>query len=156
MFNQQHITNNELKINNFLADPIERDFIFSTPALLEPEDNRFAYFFKMDFRVSNAIVYFEKDDFTLLQLLGDVTALYEGLFLLGTAFLFGCLQLKQKRENYLLSTVFRQTAQLKKVKIYFHQSMWHLFCCRSESKRVRKIMLARVSKELDVVRFVRN
>lgn len=165
VYQKNHITNHEVKIYNPLGEAIEIDFMESTKnALLMPTDSRFDWYFRFDISISSDIVFYEKGDFTALQLLGDTTALFEGLYLIGVFIMFGVLQVKVLRENYIINNVFR--AQLRddqkitRVNNRFHSWLF-LFCCqwrpeiRSKFKK-RQIALDRVSKELDVVYFIRK
>jgi hypothetical protein len=108
VYQKNHITNHERKITNPLGLELEIDFMEATPALLMPTDNRYDWYFRFDMTISRNIVFYEKGDYTSLMLLGDVTALFEGLFMIGSFIMFALLQIKVMKDNYIINQVFRQ------------------------------------------------
>lgn len=103
VYRRNKIISHEEKTFNPFGSDVDIYFNEAGPALLMPLDGRHSFYFSFDITMSRDQVIYERADYTILMLLGDVTALFEGLYLTGFFVMFGILQGKVLRDNYVIN-----------------------------------------------------
>lgn len=98
---------------NFFNTGVQYHFIYSSRAQLEPEDNRYSTLFKFNMHLTRDVLVYERDEYTILEFIGDVSALYQALQMIGYSILLYVLRLDVLVQNKLLNSVFRKVDDTK-------------------------------------------
>lgn len=110
--------------------------------------------------------------YTILDVIGDVGALYDSLNLIWALVLAYIFKISILLENIILQTVFRLKESELKLKPFtlsywswfsdaFRGLLYSIFCClkkgkSTQSERIRAVGLRRVENELDAAKFIRH
>jgi hypothetical protein len=113
--------------------------------------------------MTNDKVVYERSDYTLLQFLGDVSALYGAAYMIAHFLAFTVLQTGVLLENHLINGIFRSREVKDRTSHISHTfENWlmsiSLIMCRKRSRYrdFTKIGIRRLDSHLDIVHLVRK
>ena len=82
------------KIYNFLfGNPIAQLFVSSTDAVLLPDDLRITSLFSFQIELSLAQISYERNNYTMLQFMGDVGAIFSTLIMISNIVIFSVFRI---------------------------------------------------------------
>jgi hypothetical protein len=83
-----------------------RHFYSTNAGIFKLSDSYDALFY-VNFKLTNNAVFYDRGEYSSLQFLGDVSALFEALMLIATAFLYWLWQIQVKLQNQVINGVYR-------------------------------------------------
>ena len=115
--------------------------------------------FKIEFMMSKDHVVYDRTDYTTLEFLGDVSALYGAVYAIAHFLAFTVLKTGVLLDNHLINGIFKNQTKFT-FKQWLTSSMISVICglCKKPSKyeEFQDRGLRRLATNLDVVHLIKN